>query len=252
MKGAVDQMKATTTASAGTNIQIEIRRASERFHTQTDWLDSYHSFSFGPHFDPDNVGFGTLRVLNDDIIAPGRGFGAHPHRDMEIVTWVVKGAVAHKDSSGGEGVIRPGEAQAMSAGTGVVHSEFNASATEPAHFLQMWVEPAQRGLTPSYAQRSFPVEARRGRLLPIVSGRPIEGTLRIRQEATMFVGSLEVGQSVTHQPSIGERTHLYVISGAVQLGGETLHAGDAARITGRESVTLKAKEGTELVVWDLA
>jgi redox-sensitive bicupin YhaK (pirin superfamily) len=238
--------------AAETGSQIEIRRANQRFRTHTNWLDSYHSFSFGPHFDPENVGFGTLRVLNDDIIGPGQGFGAHPHRDMEIVTWVVKGAVAHKDSSGGEGVLRPGEAQAMSAGTGVVHSEYNASTTEPVHLLQMWVEPAQRGLTPSYAQQAFPEEARRGRLLPIVSGSPIVGTLRIRQEATMFVGSLEAGQSVTHRPTVGEHTHLYVISGAIQLGGDTLQAGDAARITGREALTLQAQTPTELVVWDLA
>jgi redox-sensitive bicupin YhaK (pirin superfamily) len=211
-----------------------------------------YSFSFGHHFDPSNVGFGTLRVLNDDTIAPGRGFGAHQHRDMEIVTWVVKGALAHKDSTGGEGVLRPGEVQAMSAGSGVIHSEFNPSATEPVHLLQMWVEPDQAGLQPSYAQKAFPEEARRGDLLPIVSGRLIDGTLRIRQDATMLVGSLEAGQSITHQPTIGRRSHVYVVSGSVRMGNETLSEGDAARVTGTAELSIQALEPAELVVWDLA
>jgi redox-sensitive bicupin YhaK (pirin superfamily) len=236
--------------AAGT--RIEIRRAGQRFHTRTDWLNSFHAFSFGPHYDPNNMGFGTLRVLNDDVIAAGRGFGAHPHRDMEIVTWVLKGAVAHKDSSGGEGILRPGEVQTMSAGTGVVHSEYNASTTEPLHLLQMWVEPARAGLRPSYGQKAFPEEARRGALLPVVSNESIEGTLPIHQDATMLVGSLAPGERVIHTPTVGERTHLYVVSGRVRLGNETLDTGDSARITGRGAMTIVAEEAAELVVWDLA
>lgn len=232
--------------------RIEVRRAGQRFRTQTDWLTSFHSFSFGPHFDRSNMGFGTLRVLNDDVIAPGRGFGAHPHQDMEIVTWVLKGAVAHKDSSGGEGILRPGEVQTMSAGTGVVHSEFNASTTEPLHLLQMWVEPARAGLQPSYDQKAFPAEARRGRLLPVVSNGSIEGTLPIHQDAIMLVGSLDAGDAVVHRPSVGEHTHLYVVSGRVRVDDETLESGDAARITGRGDLAIAAEEASELVVWDLA
>jgi redox-sensitive bicupin YhaK (pirin superfamily) len=152
------------TGSAAVGSRIDVRRADQRFHTQTNWLNSFHSFSFGPHYDPNNMGFGTLRVLNDDVIAPGQGFGTHPHRDMEIVTWVVKGAVAHQDSSGGQGVIRAGEVQTMSAGTGIRHSEYNASETEPVHLLQMWIEPAQPGLTPTYAEKAFPEGGRRNRL----------------------------------------------------------------------------------------
>jgi redox-sensitive bicupin YhaK (pirin superfamily) len=238
----------TNTANTG----IDIQRGGQRFHTQTDWLNSFHSFSFGPHYDPNNVGFATLRVLNDDVIAPGRGFGSHPHRDMEIVTWVVKGALAHKDNSGGEGVLRPGEVQTMTAGTGIVHSEYNASTTEPVHLVQMWVEPARRGLAPTYAQKSFPEAARRGALLPVVSNGTVEGTLPIHQDATLYVGSLEAGQSVTHQPAVGEHQHLYVISGSVRLGEQTLATGEAARITGRAALTLRAEAPTELLLWDLA
>jgi hypothetical protein len=231
--------------------QIEVRRAGQRFQTRTDWLNSFHSFSFGPHFDPNNVGFGTLRVLNDDVIAPGRGFGSHPHRDMEIVTWVLKGAVAHKDSSGGEGVLRPGEVQTMSAGTGVVHSEANASSDEPVHLLQMWVEPARAGLRPSYAQKAFPAAARRGVLLPVVSNGSIDRTLPIHQDATMLVGTFAAGETVVHRPTVGEHTHLYVVSGRVRVGDETLTTGDAARMTGRGELTIQAEEPAELVVWDL-
>jgi redox-sensitive bicupin YhaK (pirin superfamily) len=231
--------------------RVEIRRAGQRFHTRTHWLNSYHSFSFGHHYDPENVGFGTLRVLNDDVIAPGQGFGEHPHQDMEIVTWVLKGALAHRDSSGGEGVLRPGEAQAMTAGTGIVHSEYNASTTEPVHLLQMWIEPARAGLPPGYTQKSFPETEYRGKLLPVVSDGSIDGTLAIHQRAVMWVGSLEAGQRVTHRPAVGERSHLYLASGRVRLGEETLTAGDSARITGKEEWSLQVEEPADLVVWDL-
>lgn len=240
-----------TTLHTATGPRIEVRRAGERFHTRTDWLNSFHSFSFGPHYDPDNVGFGTLRVLNDDVVAAGRGFGAHPHRDMEIVTWVIQGALAHQDSSGGQGVLRPGEIQTMSAGTGIVHSEANASATEPVHFLQMWVAPDQAGLKPAYAQQAYPEAARRGNLLPVVSNGSIEGTLRIHQTAIMLVGSLETGQTLTHRNSIGDHTHVYLVSGQVRVGDETLGAGAAVRVIGREPLSIEVEAPTELVVWDL-
>jgi quercetin 2,3-dioxygenase len=231
--------------------RVDVRRADQRFHTRTDWLNSDHSFSFGPHYDPNNMGFSTLRVLNDDVIAPGRGFGAHPHRDMEIVTWVIQGALAHRDSSGGEGVLRPGEVQTMTAGTGIVHSEYNASATEPVHLLQMWVEPDRTGLPPAYAQKAFPEAARRGVLLPVVSNGSIEGSLSIHQNATMFVGSFESGQMLTHRNTVGEHSQLYVVSGQIRIGEETLAAGDAARVTGREELSIQVEAPTELVVWDL-
>lgn len=238
-------------ASASAGAGVEIRRADQRFHTRTDWLDSHHSFSFGPHSDPRNVGFGTLRVLNDDVVAPGRGFGAHPHRDMEIITWVVTGALAHQDSSGGEGVLLPGELQTMTAGRGIVHSEYNASATEPVHFLQMWVEPDSAGLPPAYQQQAFPDAARRGVLLPVISNGSVAGTLPIHRSATMYVGSLEAGQSLVHRPTIGERCHVYVVSGQVRLGDHLLGTGDAARVTGRGELPIQAEAPSELVVWDL-
>jgi redox-sensitive bicupin YhaK (pirin superfamily) len=247
-----DVTRVSTKAGTAIGPRPDIRRAGQRFHTRTDWLNSFHSFSFGPHYDPGNMGFSTLRVLNDDVIAPGRGFGQHPHRDMEIVTWVVKGALAHRDSSGGEGVLRPGEVQTMTAGTGIVHSEYNASTTEPVHFLQMWVEPARTGLTPGYAQKPFPEAARRGVLLPVVSNGSIDGTLPIHQDATMFVGSFEAGETLTHRNSVGEHLHLYVVTGQVRIGKETLAAGDAVRVTGREELSIQAEAPTELVVWDLA
>ena len=247
----VDTTGMSPEAGAATGPRLDVRRAGQRFHTRTDWLNSFHSFSFGPHYDPLNVGFSTLRVLNDDVIAPGRGFGAHPHRDMEIVTWVIQGALAHRDSSGGEGVLRPGEVQTMTAGTGIVHSEYNASATEPVHFLQMWVEPARAGLTPRYGQKAFPEAARRGVLLPVVSNGSIEGTLPIHQDATMFVGTFQTGQSLTHRNTVGEHSHLYVVGGQVRIGEEILRAGDAARITGREELAIQVEAPTELVLWDL-
>jgi quercetin 2,3-dioxygenase len=247
-----DVTQVSPKVAATTGPRLDIRRAGQRFHTRTDWLNSFHSFSFGPHYDPNNMGFSTLRVLNDDVIGPGRGFGAHPHRDMEIVTWVLKGALAHRDSSGGEGILRPGEVQTMTAGTGIVHSEYNAAAAEPVHLLQMWVEPARTGLTPGYAQKPFPESARRGVLLPVVSNGSIEGTLPIHQDATMFVGSFEAGQTLTHRNTVGEHSHLYVVSGQVRIGEETLVTGDAARVTGHEELSIQAEAPTELVVWDLA
>jgi quercetin 2,3-dioxygenase len=247
----IDTTRINTKAGAATGPRLDIRRAGQRFHTRTDWLNSFHSFSFGQHYDPNNVGFSALRVLNDDVIAPGRGFGAHPHRDMEIVTWVLEGALAHRDSSGGEGVLRPGEVQTMTAGTGIVHSEYNASATEPVHFLQMWVEPDRTGLTPGYAQKGYPEAARRGVLLPVVSNGSIEGTLPIHQNATMWVGTFDTGQSLTHRNNVGEHSHLYVASGQVRIGDETLHAGDAVRITGREELVIEVLAPSDLVLWDL-
>ncbi len=240
----------TQTSAVAT--QFDIRRAGQRFHTRTDWLNSFHAFSFGPHFDPSNVGFGDLRVLNDDVIAAGRGFGAHQHRDMEIVTWVVKGALAHRDSSGGEGVLRPGEVQTMSAGAGISHSEYNGSETEPVHLLQMWVEPARTGQPPRYAQQAFPAEPRQNAFQAVVSGGDVPGTLPIGRDATMFVGNLEAGRAVTHRPTVGEHSHLYVVSGRVRLGAETLDAGDAVRISGRDEWTIEAEADAHLVLWDLA
>jgi redox-sensitive bicupin YhaK (pirin superfamily) len=240
-----------TQTGTTTGLRIDVRRAGQRFQTRTDWLNSYHSFSFGPHYDPKNMGFATLRVLNDDVIAPGRGFGAHPHQDMEIVTWVLQGALAHQDSSGGQGVLQPGEVQTMTAGTGIVHTEFNASETEPVHLLQMWVEPERAGLQPAYAQKAFPEAARHGVLLPVVSNGSIDGTLQIHQNATLLVGSFEPGQSLTHRNSVGEHTHLYVAGGQVRIGEETLKAGDAARVTGREALSIEITAPSELVVWDL-
>src|SRR5512140_3612574 len=163
---------------------ITLRKASDRFHTSIDWLDSWHTFSFGEHYDPRQSGFSALRVINDDTVQPGQGFGSHPHRDMEILSYVLAGALQHKDSSGGGGVIRPGDVQRMSAGSGVVHSEFNASREAPVHFLQIWIVPESRGIPPRYDQKAFPLEGRRGKLRLLASRGGREGSVDIHQDAS--------------------------------------------------------------------
>lgn len=230
---------------------VDIRRRNERLHTDLGWLDSWHSFSFGAHYDPTNTGHGLLLVSNDDLVAPGAGFGTHPHRDMEIVTWVLDGALEHRDSEGNHGVIRPGEVQMMSAGTGISHSEQNHSSTEPVHFLQMWVVPDTVSLRPGYAQVDVRERLADGALVTVASGRPDEpGAIRINQAgASMRVGRLEPGARVT-LPS-APYVHLFVARGVVTLGtGASLEAGDAARLHGAGAVEVVALTDVELIVWD--
>lgn len=232
---------------------ITLQRAEDRFHTRIDWLDSWHSFSFGPHYDPANTHHGLLLVSNDDVVAPGAGFGMHPHRDMEIVTWVLEGTLEHRDSEGNHGVLEPGLAQRMSAGTGIRHSEMNASPTTPVHLVQMWVLPDTEGITPGYEQRWMGDALATGALVPIASGRGHEGAITIHQrEAVCWVGRLPGGAAAVLPDA--PHVHLYVARGAVTLDGAgPLAEGDAARLTGAGTPSVTAgPEGAEVIVWETA
>jgi redox-sensitive bicupin YhaK (pirin superfamily) len=235
----------------------DVRRADERFHTRLSWLDSRHSFSFGPHYDPDNVGHGLLLVSNDDRVAAGGGFSAHPHRDMEIVTWVLSGELAHRDSEGNEGVIRPGLAQRMSAGTGIMHSEMNPSATSDVHFVQMWVPPSESGIRPGYEQLDIGADLDAGGLVAVASGRGHEGAVAIHQEhAAMWVARLGPGQSV--ELPAAPFVHLFVATGTVELSGTEgapvdaleLASGDAARLHEAGHPVVTASAASEIIVWE--
>ncbi|MGF1599553.1 MAG: pirin family protein [Acidimicrobiales bacterium] len=228
---------------------IDHRPASSRFHTDAGWLDSRHSFSFGHHYDPDNTGNGLLIVSNDDVVAPGAGFGAHAHRDMEIVTWVLEGELEHRDSAGNEGVIRPGLAQRMSAGRGIRHSEMNHSATEPVHFVQMWVPPHETGIDPGYEQRDVSYALADGGLVAVASGRGHDGAVTIHQrDAVMWVARLDDGAGV--EIPGGPRVHVFMARGSARLGDLLLQAGDAARLTDTEPVPLVATATAEVIVWE--
>ncbi|MBL8202794.1 MAG: pirin family protein [Blastocatellia bacterium] len=225
--------------------------AQDRYRIESDWLSAYWLFSFDRYYDPNNMAFGPLRVFNHDTIKGGAGFPTHPHREMEIVTYVLQGALAHKDSTGGVGFIRPGEVQRMTAGTGVAHSEFNASETEVAKLLQMWVLPERVGLTPSYEQKQFTTEERAGKLLPIASGQDMPGAVKVHQDVTFYVSRLSTGDQVTHQLAEGRRAFLYVIEGAVNLNGEPFNIGDQARIVGESGINLEATADSEIILIDL-
>jgi quercetin 2,3-dioxygenase len=231
---------------------ITLRRAAERFHTRTDWLDSRHSFSFGHHRDPRHMGFGPLRVLNDDRVAAGGGFGTHAHRDAEIVSWVLDGALQHRDSMGNGSVIRPGDLQRMSAGTGVSHSEWNHSATEPVRFLQIWFLPDRAGHAPSYQQLHVPVEARRARWAPLVSPDGRAGSARVHQDVVLYDSLLEPGEAVEHAPAPGRRLWLQVARGAADAAGHALVEGDGLACAGEGVLRVEARQaGTELLLFDL-
>jgi len=228
---------------------IEVRRADSRFHTRIDWLDSWHSFSFGEHFDPANVGHGLLIVSNDDRVAPGGGFGTHGHRDMEIVTWVLDGELEHRDSTGTQGVIYPGLAQRMSAGSGIRHSEINHSQTEPVHFVQMWVVPDTAGIEPGYEQSDVSEQLANGGLVAVASGRGDEGAVRIHQRgAVMWVARMGAQEHVSLPDAAF--VHLFVARGSVTLDGHDLTAGDAARLTDAGPLPVVADEVTEIIVWE--
>jgi len=228
---------------------MQLRAAADRGHADHGWLDTRHTFSFADYHDPAHMGFGHLRVINDDRVAAGMGFGTHPHRDMEIVTYVLSGAVAHKDSMGNGSVIRPGEVQLMSAGTGVFHSEFNPSREEPLHLLQIWIVPSERGGAPGYAQRAFP---RDPGLRLVVSEDGRDGSLRIKQDARIYRGIAPAGQALEHRPRPGRRTWIQVATGDVEVGGRTLSAGDGLATDETEPLTLTATSDAELLVFDLA
>jgi len=232
-------------------------RADERFQTRISWLDSRHSFSFGHHHDPRNTGHGLLIVSNDDRVAAGRGFSTHPHRDMEIVTWVLDGELEHRDSEGNEGVIYPGLAQRMSAGTGILHSELNHSGTADVHFVQMWVPPSRAGIRPGYEQLDLNAELDAGGLVPVASGRGHESAITIHQEhAAMWVARLATGQAV--ELPAAPFVHLFVAAGAVALsqvdgapaGATALDAGDAARLRDAGHPVVTASSPSEIIVWE--
>jgi redox-sensitive bicupin YhaK (pirin superfamily) len=228
-----------------------IIRAKDRFHLESDWLSAYWLFSFDRYYDPNNVTFGPLRVFNHDTVAGRGGFPTHPHREMEIVTYVLEGALRHKDSTGGAGLIRAGEVQRMTAGTGVAHSEFNASEGEPVKLLQMWVLPERAGLTPSYEQKQFTPEQRAGSLLPIASGQDAPGAVKIHQDATFYVSRLRTGDRVAHELKPGRRAFFYVIDGDVTLNGESLSAGDQARVTDVAELDIVGARESEVILIDL-
>ncbi|MFZ2492981.1 MAG: pirin family protein [Thermoanaerobaculia bacterium] len=233
---------------------ITIRKSEDRGTGRHGWLTTHHTFSFANYYDPKQMGFRALRVINDDTIAAGKGFGAHRHEDMEIVTVVTSGALAHRDSTGGEGVLRPGEVQRMSAGTGVVHSEFNASDDEEAALFQIWIEPARQGIEPGYEQKHFPLEDRRGRLRLVAAPGGQDGALDIHQDARVYVSLLEPGQEVEHALGAGRGAWVHVASGTVEVNGLMLRAGDGAAVENEPSLSLRAiGEGTaEILLFDLA
>jgi redox-sensitive bicupin YhaK (pirin superfamily) len=230
---------------------ITIRKANERGHTELDWLDSWHTFSFGEYYDPQYTGFRALRVINDDRVAAGGGFPTHPHRDMEIITLVLEGALEHKDSLGTGSVIRPGDVQRMSAGAGIRHSEFNHSQSKPVHFLQIWIEPGRKALQPSYEQRSFAPEERRGKLRVVAAPMGADGALTIHQDASLSLTSLSPGEAVKHLLKPGRHAWVHVASGAITLNGKSLATGDAAAIGEESTLTLAALKPAEVLLFDL-
>ncbi|HEV2863690.1 MAG TPA: pirin family protein [Pyrinomonadaceae bacterium] len=230
---------------------IKVRPAGERGRTRTGWLDSSHTFSFGDYYDPRHMGFRDLRVINEDHVAPGTGFGTHSHRDMEIISVALSGGLAHRDSTGGSGVIRPGEVQVMTAGTGVSHSEMNASKSELVHFLQIWVLPEREGLRPGYGQKAFPDGDRRGRLRLLASRGGDEGSLVINQDVRLYDARLSPGQEVTHALGEGRHAWLQVVRGSVVLNGARLAEGDGAAVSDESELRVVADDDAEILLFDL-
>lgn len=230
---------------------IEIRRAEDRGHADHGWLRSYHSFSFADYWDPQHVEFGALRVINEDRVAPGAGFSTHGHRDMEIVSYVLEGELAHRDSTGTSSVIRPGDVQRMSAGSGVRHSEFNHSQHEPVHFLQIWIQPNELGIEPGYEQRHFATQEKRGRLLLVASPDGAHGSVVIRQDARMYAGLFDGAEHGRLEVASGRRVYVHAVRGTVTANGETLAAGDALKLTGVTTLEFSNGADAEVLVFDL-
>lgn len=230
---------------------IEIRRSNERGRTKIDWLDSYHSFSFGEYYDPTNLHFGPLRVMNDDLILPNSGFPTHPHNNMEIVTIILEGTVAHKDSSGGEGTITVNEIQRMTAGSGIRHSEFNPSAVEDLKLLQIWFIPNKPGLTPSYEQKKFSHEDKQNKLLKVVSGVKEDGVIFINQDVVIYLSDLDKGKQINHQASPKRGIYVHVIEGAANVNGQSLNGGDAAKLTEEKEIIISAETDSKIILFDM-
>ncbi|POR55785.1 hypothetical protein B0G62_101180 [Paraburkholderia eburnea] len=231
---------------------LAIRRSDERGHANHGWLDSFHSFSFADYFDDQHVHYGALRVLNDDRIAGGKGFGAHGHRDMEIVTYVLSGALAHRDSMGNGSTIRPGDVQRMSAGTGVMHSEFNASPDEEAHLLQIWLLPSARGGAPGYEEKRFDDADKRGRLRLIASPDGRDGSVTVQADASIHAALIDGDERADYALATGRRAYVHVARGALEVNGQRLNAGDAAMIEAEAAVTLAHGDQAEVLLFDVA
>jgi redox-sensitive bicupin YhaK (pirin superfamily) len=231
---------------------IVVRPGAERGRADHGWLDTRHTFSFADYHDPRHMGFRALRVINEDRVQPGQGFPTHGHRDMEILSYVLAGALAHRDSLGTGSVIRPGDVQRMSAGTGVRHSEYNASAVEPVHFLQIWIEPSRRGLEPGYEQRSYPDCEKRNRLRLVASPDGRHGSLTLQQDAHLYAALLDPGASVTHALAAGRHGWVQVARGAVTLNGQPLDQGDGAAASEEPSLTIAAVAAAEILLFELA
>jgi quercetin 2,3-dioxygenase len=229
----------------------DIRRSHERGYADHGWLKSFHTFSFADYFDPQHVEFGPLRVINEDRVVAGAGFGTHGHRDMEIISYVLDGELAHKDSLGTGSVIRPGDVQRMSAGRGVMHSEFNPSREHPVHFLQIWIQPNARGVDPSYEQKRFEPHEKRGRLRLIASPDGAEGSVSIHQDARVYAGLFDGAETVTSDVGKGRQIYVHVARGEVTANGTKLDAGDALKLTDVEKLTLADGSSAEVLVFDL-
>jgi quercetin 2,3-dioxygenase len=231
---------------------MEIRRSNERGLADHGWLRSFHTFSFADYHDPAHMGFGPLRVINEDRVQPGQGFGTHGHRDMEIISYVLDGGLAHRDSMGNGSVIKPGAVQRMSAGTGVRHSEFNASDREPVHFLQIWIEPDERGVPPSYEEKYFDDASKRGRLRLIASSDGREGSVRIHQDASLYAALVDGDEDVEFKPAPGRRVYVHVVRGSARVNGQALEAGDAMKLQGGDNkVRIDRARQAEILVFDL-
>ena len=231
---------------------ISLRKGQDRGHANHGWLDSFHTFSFADYYDPAEMGFATLRVINEDRVAPGMGFGTHPHRDMEIISYVLEGALQHKDSMGTGSVIRPVDVQRMSAGTGVFHSEFNGSPKEQVHFLQIWIEPNRYGIKPSYEQKNFADQEKSGRLRLIASPDGAQGSVTIHQDANVYAALLDGDQTVSYALPEGRKAYLHVARGSVQLNGMPLATGDGAKVSAERELRLSDGARAEVLLFDLA
>jgi redox-sensitive bicupin YhaK (pirin superfamily) len=231
---------------------LRLRNANDRGHFDHGWLNTYHTFSFGEYQDPRSMGFRSLRVMNEDRVSPGQGFGTHPHRDMEIVSYVLEGALEHRDSMGNGEVLSPGEFQRITAGTGITHSEFNPSDNELLHFYQIWHFPEKKGLPPSYEQKGFPVDERLNRLRLVAAPDGADGTLMIHQDARIFLSQLEAGQSLEHSIAAGRHAWLQVLRGNVTANGDALTTSDGAALSDERALRITAQSPAEIMLFDLA
>ncbi|WP_373649697.1 pirin family protein [Schlesneria sp. DSM 10557] len=230
---------------------LQIRKSNDRGHANHGWLNTYHTFSFASYRDPRHMGFRSLRVMNEDWVDPGQGFGTHPHQDMEIVTYVLEGALEHKDSMGNGEVLRPGEFQRMTAGTGITHSEFNPSPTEPVHLYQIWLFPSEKGLEPSYEQRRFPESDRHNELQLVASPSGEHGSLLIHQDARIYLGNLDKGSQIHQQFASNRHAWLQVLRGSVTVNGQRLETSDGVAVSDEAELAIQAAENAEIMLFDL-